>query len=551
MPLMPKRKATPRPPSSRLARLKRQRTAHLTRVAARAAMLQRRGRQDEAYTLICNEFVALGGIYVKFLQGVLLNSPIMKRWHNPDRLKIFEGLDPEAIDIISLLQTHLSPEKLSQIAKLQTVPFASGSFGQVYYGELQNGQQIIVKALRPQVRELLQHDLRMIGLFTKFFGSRHYKNVDLNLNDAIKDFRRATLAETDYVQEAKFADEMYAMQKHHPDVVIPRTYMELCTPQFIVQDYIGGLSCATLLKLYTEAGMDPETYVKAQLGSDLKTQLEKLGIALLDSVFEQPRIMGDPHPGNIHLLPDNKVGMIDFGIAANAPVNRPAFYGLIREWSHMYHGTLQIPRLFEQFLRVFVNDLYRAFKKLTRLLPQEASANASQDVMKNVGGIVNELFDDAQDEETDETMSQGRLLKLFSQVINKGNRLGLNIKLNDSDLLRAAQTYMSLVESLGLRAEVLSVVFDTVVREQGSKHRDLLGDNEKAMTTSQALEVISAWLERVAAKDPMLFRRMLQQIGDVGTGTAKAAKEAVESITETVSETVEKVNEPPVKEQHA
>ena len=41
---------------------------------------------------LCDEFVALGGVYIKFLQGVMLRSEIMQRWHNPSRLKIFENL---------------------------------------------------------------------------------------------------------------------------------------------------------------------------------------------------------------------------------------------------------------------------------------------------------------------------------------------------------------------------------------------------------------------------------------------------------------------------
>ena len=546
MPRLPRIRAGQRS-SSRLAAIKRQRTAKLTKLAARAALLQRRGRQDEAYTLLCNEFVKLGGIYVKFLQGVLLNSPTMKRWHSPDKLKIFENLPQESIDIVALLRAWLRPEQLQQLAKVQTVPFAAGSFGQVYYGELASGQPIIIKALRPQVRELLQHDLRLLGLFTRFFAGRHYRQFDMKLDDAIKDFRRATLAETDYVSEAHFAHEMYEAQKNNPDLIIPRTYLELCTPQFIVQDYVGGISCADLLQKHLDEKLNPSKVVQETLGSSLQTQLETLGISLVSDCFNLPRIMGDPHPGNVRLLPENKIALIDFGIAAPAPKNRAAFYGLIREWSHMYYGTLSIPALFEQFLRVFMNDLYRALKKLTSMMPAEQNQQAQQNMLKNVGGIIKELFDgETKTDDLLETMNQGRLLRLFNQVINKGNRLGLIIRFEDSEILRAAQTYMSTVEALGLRQEVFTTVFSTVVTEQAEKHPELTGnEGERQITTSQALEVINSWLERVANKDPMLFRRLLQQVGSAGYGTVKTAKQAVKKAAK---EVIEK-DKP--KEQHA
>lgn len=547
MPRLPRLRSGPKRSSTRLAALKRQRTAKLTKLAARAALLQRRGRQDEAYTLLCNEFVKLGGIYVKFLQGVLLNSPTMKRWHSPNKLKIFESLPQEPIDIIALLQAWLRPDQLQQLAKVQTTPFAAGSFGQVYYGEHTNGQPIIIKALRPQVRELLQHDLRLLGLFTRFFAGRHYRQFDMKLDDAIKDFRRATLAETDYVNEAHFAHEMYETQKNNPDLIIPRTYLELCTPQFIVQDYVGGISCADLLQKHLDEKLNPSKVVRENLGSNLQQQLETLGISLVSDCFDLPRVMGDPHPGNIRLLPENKIALIDFGIAAPAPRNRAAFYGLIREWSQMYQGTLSIPALFEQFLRVFMNDLYRALKKLTSMMPAGQNQLMQENMLKGVGGIIKELFDgEAKTDDLLETMNQGRLLRLFSQVINKGNRLGLIIRFEDSEILRAAQTYMSTVEALGLRSEVFTTVFSTVVAEQAAKHPELTGnEGERQITTSQALEVINSWLERVANKDPLLFRRLLQQVGAAGHGTVKASRQAVKKVTK---EVIEK-DKP--KEQHA
>ena len=530
----------------KLASIKRQRTARLTRVATRAALLQRRGQNDAAYTLVCNEFMSLGGIYVKFLQGVLLNSPVMKRWHSPNKLKIFEGLASEPLDIVALLHRELRPDQLQQIAKLQTESFAAGSFGQVYYGELTSGQPVIIKALRPQIRQLLQHDLRLLGLFSRFFVNRQYKNMDMKLDDAIKDFRRATLAETDYIQEAHFAAEMYELNHDNPHLVIPKTYLDLCTPQLIVQDYVGGISCADLLQKYAGEKIDPTEYTRAQLGSDLSTQLKSLGIALLNGCFEQPRIMGDPHPGNIRLLPDNKIALIDFGISAPAPRNRAAFFGLTREWSKMYIGTMNIPALFEQYLRVFMNDLYRALKKLTSMRPHNADAAAQENLLKNVGGVIKELFDgEGPSEEITDALDQGKLMRIFNNVVNKGNRLGLVMKLEDSEVLRAAQTYMSTVEALGLRAEVLPAVFKQVVEKQQADHPELTSDSERRLTTSQALEIVNRWLERVANKDPMLFQRLLKQVASAGYGTVKAAQE----VTTKVAEKAIELEKP--EEQHA
>src|SRR5687768_3849750 len=95
--------------------IKRYRTRKLARLVTKAYILRKRGRDAEMFNLICEEFISLGGIYVKFLQGVMLRSEIMKNWHNPNRLRIFENLDSEPLNITALLERELGKEKFSQI----------------------------------------------------------------------------------------------------------------------------------------------------------------------------------------------------------------------------------------------------------------------------------------------------------------------------------------------------------------------------------------------------------------------------------------------------
>jgi len=232
-----------------ISAIKRQRTAKLARIAARSIYLKRRGEKELMANYMCDEFVALGGVYTKFLQGVLLRSEFMRKWQSPNRNNIFENLDTEIIDLPALLKRELPKEKLGEIAQIQPQPFAAGSFGQVYYGQLRDGSPIIIKALRPLIRETLRYDLRLLSMFARSFFIKLYPNMQINVDDAINDFKRSTLRETDYVFEAQFADELYQAYKNHPHFVIPKTYTHLCTPNIIVQEYLGGISVAQLLKL--------------------------------------------------------------------------------------------------------------------------------------------------------------------------------------------------------------------------------------------------------------------------------------------------------------
>jgi len=505
--------------ATNLRALKRQRTVRLAKLLSRAFFLRQRGQKAAMYNLICDEMVSLGGVYVKFLQGVLLNGKVMKQWTNPNRLKIFENLDTEPLDVIKILQTELPPAQLSEIVSVQATPFAAGSFGQVYLAQHRNGRNIIIKVLRPQVRELLRHDLRLLGVFTRRFTAGEYKNLNLKLDQAIKEFRDVTLRETDYIAEAAFARELFEAYKDHPYMVIPETYMELCTPHLIVQDYLGGISAVDVLK-QREHGVDPVTYIAEQLGSDLDTQLITLGIETLRGAFNLPRIQGDPHPGNIRFLPDNKIGMIDFGIAAESPTNKAAFFGIIDQWGRLYKEKSDISSLFEQFMRFFVNDLYKALRKIssyqqsrTPAVGHDSPAKEPFNLPKELGQMVQEILHSAlgtTDLQT--TLEDGRMIHVFNKLVNDGNRFGLVVRLESSEMLRATQTYMTMIEALGRRRIVIPQVFTQAARIIEAEHPDIRTQSEESISITQALETINSWLERVAMRDPALFEKLIRRI---------------------------------------
>ncbi|HXB12662.1 MAG TPA: AarF/ABC1/UbiB kinase family protein, partial [Bacteroidia bacterium] len=319
--------------------IKRHRAAKMAKLATRSIYLQKRGRSDEMATFICEELMSLGGIYIKFMQGVMLQSAFFKQWKSPNRFNIFENLDTELINLPQLLQKELPPAKLAKIALVQPQPFAAGSFGQVYYGQLRDGTPVIIKALRPLVRETLTFDLKLISVFAKQFFVKLYDNVQVDVSTALQEFKKSSLNETDYVSEAEFANEMYEEYKNNDMFVIPKTYLDLCTPNIIVQEYLGGVSAAQLIKLQ-EQGVDILSYVKENLNSDLDQQLRTLGEEYIYGMFDIPRIQGDPHPGNVKLLENNRVGLIDFGIYAPAPKDKPSFFALVEEYSNLYNGKL-------------------------------------------------------------------------------------------------------------------------------------------------------------------------------------------------------------------
>jgi hypothetical protein len=282
----------------------------------------------------------------------------------------------------------------------------------------------------------------------------------------------------------------------------------MCTKNIIVQEYVGGISAAQLIK-QKEQGIDPHSYVKEVLGSDLDQQLIELGIQYFYGMFTLPRIQGDPHPGNVKLLDNNQVALIDFGIDAPSPKDKPAFFGLIKEYANIYSGKLDIEELFGRFLNVFANDLYNAFRKLSEV----RDGGNSEGLTKAIGRLANKTFmSRVKTSDSNAMMSDPNIIRLINKVVNDQNRFGIELSLESTEMLRAAQTYINLVESLGRKDQVLPVVFTKAIARLEHDHPELVIEKNSNMTVARAINIITKWLERVANRDPVLFRKLISYV---------------------------------------
>ena len=206
-------------------------------------------RSDEVamMSIVADGFLELGGVYVKFLQGILLQLPVMKLWKGDRRFDVYENVPVDSIDIHLFLKDYLSKEQLAKLSNISSEPFASGSFGQVYKARLVSGERVIIKVLRPNINKFLKKDLRLIRIVSRLISSV-FTNWSLDLKTLVSGFVKSTLAEIDYKSEARFAQESYDYYASNDKIVIPKTYLELSNRHIIVQEYIGGISLAQLLR---------------------------------------------------------------------------------------------------------------------------------------------------------------------------------------------------------------------------------------------------------------------------------------------------------------
>ena len=489
----------------------RQRLGVLCKLSWQLLRLRFSGGPDKDHRsrrLLFEQFKHLGGVYIKFLQMLSLNVDFLQGWASPSEFDVFEAVDYETIDVTKTLQAEV-PHYSQQFLSVDVQPFAAGSFAQVYRGQLLDGTDVIIKILRPSLTRNLDFDLRLLAIITRV-ASWLYPTTITNANVVYRQFAVTTRAETDYITEARNARWFHEYFRNVAEIVIPKTFQDLSSEHVIVQEFIGGISVAELLSVQKQ-GYDPAVIVQQKLGSDLWQQLQSLGYEFLKSTVLADFVIGDPHPGNIKLLPDNKVGLIDFGIAAPAPRNRQAFLNLIYEYQKLYNEAFDAHSFTIAMLSFFDEALVQALTTVGKLMnPSEPI-----DFMNMIGSAAAQTLTGKMHQANTQTLLRRKMMsRLFGQTINSQNRFGVYLNLQAMNVFKAAHIYLSTVGSLGKNGENFIVlqraINDTIATIE--RVGIALETPSNPLSTDQSVELVSGWLARLADNDPFLFQQLTATI---------------------------------------
>jgi ubiquinone biosynthesis protein len=270
----------------------------------------------------------------------------------PERVRLaLEELGPTAVKLGQLLSTRpdlVPPEYVRELTKLQdevppfgydqvretieselgrpveqlfeevdSQPLAAASIGQVHRARLPGGREVAVKVQRPGIRKGIEVDLEIM-LHLATLMEQHVEELEfVRPTRIVEEFARRLECELDYGREAasigRFADQFQGDET----IYVPGVLRDLSTERVLTMEYVRGIKASDVNGL-REAGLDLEEI--ARRGADLT-----LKQVLVHGLFH-----GDPHPGNVWILPDNVVCYLDFGIMGRVgPGDREDFADLV------------------------------------------------------------------------------------------------------------------------------------------------------------------------------------------------------------------------------
>ena len=181
------------------------------------------------------------------------------------------------------------------------VPLAAASIAQVHRAEKKDGKQVAVKIQRPNIRSVIESDLNILFDLAGLM-EMHIPEIELyNPLGIVQEFAKSIRREVDFIQEARNIDRFRRNFEDDETVYVPQVYWELTTERVLTMEYIDGIKISELDKLES-AGLDRK--IIAINGAK----------AILKEVFEHGFFHADPHPGNIFVLPNNVIALIDYGM---------------------------------------------------------------------------------------------------------------------------------------------------------------------------------------------------------------------------------------------
>ena len=178
-------------------------------------------------------------------------------------------------------------------------PLAAASVAQVHAARLRSGAEVAVKVQRPGIRAVVERDLDIVARLARSLEGRTRWARSIGARELAEGFAEAVREELSFRIEA--ANMAGVAASGNGAVRVPAPYQPLCSERVLVMQRLDGTPLSVAGPVITERGLD-----RAALARELLAYV--LSQIMVHGVFH-----ADPHPGNVLVLADGSLGLLDFG----------------------------------------------------------------------------------------------------------------------------------------------------------------------------------------------------------------------------------------------
>jgi ubiquinone biosynthesis protein len=243
-------------------------------------------------------FFRLQGLYLKLGQLISILATALPPSFRDELTVLQDKIPPKDYKVIKpKLKEQWGKHPKDIFKKIEKIPIAAASIGQVHRATLKDGTKVVIKVQYPGLGEIVKVDLKtfkgIVWLISWFFPDAHLDRV-------YEEIKTVLLQELDFNLEAKNMIRFSENFKDIHEIRAPKVYEELSSSTILVAEFIDGIKINNIEKL-KENEINPVEVAEILI--------ESYANQLLDHGFYH----ADPHPGNLLVLPGPQIVFIDFG----------------------------------------------------------------------------------------------------------------------------------------------------------------------------------------------------------------------------------------------
>jgi ubiquinone biosynthesis protein len=247
-------------------------------------------------------FEDLGPTFIKFGQVLACRPDMLPLEYSREFLKLTDSVAPfPSPEAKKIIEEDLKAPVDRFFSHFDDVPVAAASIAQVHRATLHDGRAVMVKVQRPHIVRMIERDISIMRWLADLIEARVPELAPYNIPGIVDEFARTIKRELDFFIEASNAVQLRKNFERSSVLNIPEVFTEISSKRVLVLERIEGIRIDEYDRLDRE-------------GYDRKDLAIKGASAFFKMVLQDGFFHADPHPGNIFVLPDGRLGLVDFGI---------------------------------------------------------------------------------------------------------------------------------------------------------------------------------------------------------------------------------------------
>ena len=245
----------------------------------------------------------LGPTFVKFGQLLSTRPDVMP----PDIIAELRSLQDDVApipfaDVRRVIEEEMDLTLEQAFLTFDETPIAAASIGQVHRATLPTGDEVVVKVQRPDAPRQVESDLQLMRSAARVVRERVRALDFIDSEALVEEFGRSIRQELDYQHEARNAETFRRNFGDSTEVAVPKVIWRYSSARVLTLEFLEGTQFADL---------DPEM----RSPEERRELAYRMTDAWMTMIFRHGFFHGDPHPANILLLDDGRIGLVDFGLA--------------------------------------------------------------------------------------------------------------------------------------------------------------------------------------------------------------------------------------------